>query len=152
MGSYRGDAKGPTVNNFNQEKVVKRLLLVLALLAGSIATAQEKEAPKVETVKFDAYCMTTQALGAVLAKYEEQPMMSMLAGREVGGQSMEFVTIMFANPKSGTWSLVERVAEDAFCVTATGTKIAPYTGEQPGQQKKSVPKKYEQQWVQRDTL
>ena len=128
---------------------MKKLLVALALISGSVL-AQEKDGPKVDTVKFDAYCMTTQALGKILAKYEEQPMMSMIVGREVGGQSMEFVTIMFANPRSGTWSLVERVGEDAFCVTATGTKIAPYAGDRAPQKKPQRGK--EEIWVQRESM
>lgn len=121
---------------------MKKLLATLMFVSAA-ALAQEKDAPKVDTVKFDAYCMSTQAIGKILGKYEEQPMMNMIVGRDVEGKSMEFVTILFANPKTGTWSLVERVGEEAFCVTATGTKIAPHIGDRPAP-KGNLPKKYEQ--------
>lgn len=135
---------------------MKKILAVLMFVAGA-SFAQDKE-PDVKPVKFDAYCMSSKMFGVIAAKYEEQPMMVMISGRTVGEKDMEFTTVMFANPKTGSWSLVERIGEDVFCVVATGSKLAPYLGDRPPNSPNgNVPKKYEQSdkgelWVNRELM
>lgn len=34
---------------------------------------------------------------------------------------------MFANPKTRTWTMVEYVADEMYCVVAVGSNLEPYT-------------------------
>jgi hypothetical protein len=77
-------------------------------------------------VKFDAYCVDARGLGEMLAEYEELPMMTMASGRTIKGSDKVFPSVLFANPKTKTWTLAEQVGENVYCVVATGSEIAPY--------------------------
>ena len=103
---------------------MKKLLMALALIVPTISFAQDKD---VKVLKFDAYCMGSARMESVLNKFEERAFAKLKSERLVGSDTVKVESIMFANPKTRTWTIVEYVAEEMYCVVAVGSNLEPYT-------------------------
>ena len=75
-------------------------------------------------------CVQAEVVYSSLEEYGERPMMQMVSHRrmnETNGENINsYPTIMFVNPNTGTWSLVERHTEDVLCIVAIGQQMRPY--------------------------
>ncbi len=101
----------------------KHITFLLAALISASAAAEPAE------VKLDIICASDAEVEQVLTKFEEIPMMVMSSTRQAGEQKMDVPTILFANPKTRTWTLIERPAENLYCVIGSGKGIAPFVME-----------------------
>lgn len=100
---------------------MKFLLAVAAgLLISSQAVAQNSQ-------RYDAVCINIDSLAELVDEFGEDPSLVMTSIRETqrGGQ-VEIPTVLFVNYETKTWTMVERVTKDRFCVIATGENIKPY--------------------------
>ena len=123
---------------------MKKLLLLLAcLIVGPTVAQSNKDTERLQVVKIDAYCMSEDTMSEITEKYQERPLLAMKSAREVSGKSLEFITILFANSKTSSWTLVEQVTENVYCVVATGDKLMPYSKVESGnkKQKSDIPGK-----------
>jgi hypothetical protein len=77
-------------------------------------------------VRLPTYCVTIETLSGVLEKHSEQAAMTMVSSREIEGQIITSSTVLFVNFKTKTWTLVEQITEDDYCVIAVGDNITPY--------------------------
>lgn len=103
--------------------MIQKLILSLLLLAASLSHAQETR--KSTTIRFDAPCGDSAQLGAILNEYQELPMIEMASERN-NGTKIQHTAILFVNPKTQTYTLVEQISEDLFCVISTGKGLTPY--------------------------
>ena len=87
----------------------------MALGLGTAAQAQNLVSLPVE-------CGSRSALSAMLKKYDEQPVMVFSSTRMVRQEVAEVPAVLFVNPVTTTWSLVEQVLDDVYCVVAQGDK------------------------------
>ena len=101
---------------------MKKLLLLLALIP-SLAYPSEET-----TVEFSSYCMNEKQIKNLLQKHKEVPMFNMSSTRILNEKMIRHSpTTLFANPKEGSWTLVEKVMDELYCVIATGMGITPIT-------------------------
>lgn len=109
--------------------------LVFTLLMASATVFAQQSNPDV--IKLSVPCATVDKVMELLKQYEERPLLQMIAERD----KQELVTIMFVNPKTSTYSIVEQVNDKVYCVTGSGKGVMPYMGgaevEEPKQKPKS---------------
>ena len=105
--------------------MTKFFAIVLLLVSTSIYAQQQSQS---KTIKLDAPCGSQEQLMQMLKKYEERPLLQMLSQRKLSAEGAEYMTIIFANPKKQTYTIVEQFTEDAYCITGSGRGIMPYNG------------------------
>ena len=93
--------------------------LITLALAGPVVA-------QTELVRFPAVCTTMVTLSEVLSEYDEMPAMTMISNREANNTILGFKTVMFINYETRTWTLVEKITKDSYCIVATGEDISPY--------------------------
>lgn len=103
---------------------MKKFLLACFLVSGSLY-AQQPSSPD-KTIKLDASCSTQERVTAMLKQFEEIPMLGMVSERQINdGKVMSFATIMFVNPNTKTYTVVEQFTEEIYCVTVVGKNVTP---------------------------
>jgi hypothetical protein len=99
---------------------MKFLLAVVAgLLISSQAAAQNSQ-------RYEALCINIDSLAELVEEFGEDPSLVMTSIRETQRGQAEIPTVLFINYETKTWTMVERVTKDRYCVIATGENIKPY--------------------------
>ena len=99
---------------------MKKLLLLLAFLP----TMAFAEKPNIKT--FDAPCIPIEALGDVTEKWGEEPAFQMKSSRSIAAdKTVVYVTVIFINPKTYTWTMAEQHSAEEYCIVAIGKDIKP---------------------------
>lgn len=93
------------------------LVVALALVSQSAWALDRYTVPVV--------CGTDAELTAILERYGERAMMIMSSERQLGSDAWQFSAVFFANPSTGTWTLIEQIQDDLYCAVASGTDLAP---------------------------
>ena len=102
---------------------------LLSALACTTALAQS-ESDYTFLTPFDAICTTKQIFADTITQYGEVPIMRGQSLRNVNGAMVVMNTVLFMNMQSGSWTLAEHMAEDAYCVVAMGQNWEVYNAEQ----------------------
>jgi hypothetical protein len=97
----------------------KKLLSTLLFLP-ALAIAQ------VDYVQFETVCVSKKMLDETVAKHGEKPFVIAVGHRLVDEKKVFHPVIMFMNPNTKTWTLVERIEPDTFCVVGVGSKMEPF--------------------------
>lgn len=97
---------------------MKKLLISLLFLP-TIAFANE-------LVLFQAMCLDRETMDKVLSDNKEEPFVTGVGHRVSEGDKVYHPTVIFMNPKTGSWTLVEITSENKYCITAVGSKMLPY--------------------------
>jgi hypothetical protein len=71
-------------------------------------------------------CVSSQELTTTLARYGENPALTMMSSRVMDQQQQVHSSVLFVNYDTKTWTLVEKVQEDLYCVSAMGNEIQPF--------------------------
>lgn len=99
---------------------MRKLLLSLVLIPSLAYSSQDI------VVDFQSYCMTEPQLKKLLSQYNESPMLNMYSTRILNETTIRTSpTTLYANPKEGSWTLVEKSTEELHCVIAAGMGITP---------------------------
>lgn len=106
--------------------LISAVLLVLPWLAQA-----EMLVPPVLTQNM--VCVDGAKLHGTLERYGEQPSLAGIAARLVDTPDQVFPTqvTVFINYTTKTWTFVERIGPDLWCVLAVGQHIAPVTPDSP---------------------
>lgn len=108
-------------NKFYQKQLSVMISIVLASLAGA-ASANE-----VITVPVDLVCVNSGQIDNILDEFGEIPFVHMKSQRQQGSRPVVSNSlIIFANPKTKTYTMVEQYAPEIFCIVATGEGLAPH--------------------------
>ena len=97
------------------KKLLSTLLFVPALAIG-----------QVESVHFETVCVSQKILEESITKHGEKPFITAVGHRMVGNRKVFHPVVMFMNPDTKTWTVVERIEPDSFCIVAVGSKIEPF--------------------------
>ena len=97
----------------------KKLLSTLLFLP-ALAIAQ------VEYVNFETVCVSQKMLEESMTKHGEKPFITAVGHRFVGDKKVFNPVVMFMNPDTKSWTLVEKVEPNSFCVIGVGTKMEPF--------------------------
>ena len=81
----------------------------------------------VTTVQVDAYCVNTQSLYQIITEHEEKPMLTAISVRMIRDSEVPLATVLYVNPDTKSWTLVEKIRDDLYCVVGMGDNIKPYT-------------------------
>ena len=101
------------------QRRLSSLVATAALMLGSAALAQAQPTVPVE-------CADEDALLAMLREYGEKPLLTGSSTRRRAGQSWDFPAVLFTNPSTGSWTLVEEHGPDLYCAVAMGESIRPF--------------------------
>lgn len=88
-----------------------RYLVLLALFFSALARAEVLQVPT------DLICSDRKTLLEVLDKYSEQPLLR--------GQGRTGWVVIYVNPETHTWTMVERVEQDLYCYVSAGQEFSP---------------------------
>lgn len=108
--------------------VLKYFLTSLVLTIGIIHTAIANESSLV--LNTSLLCTTSKGLEQVLDKHGEEAALTAMGIRDIDGNFVAVSTVLFINPKTKSWTLVEKIKEDLYCVAALGESISPYISEE----------------------
>ena len=97
---------------------MKKILSTLLFLP-ALAMAQ------VEYVNFETICVSQKMLEETVAKHGEKPFVTAVGYRLAGDRKLFHPVVMFMNPDTKSWTLVEKI-DNSFCIVAVGTKIEPF--------------------------
>ena len=98
---------------------------ILSILAAGLFFSSQALAQNSQT--YAAVCVNIDTLAELVTDFDEAPSMTMNSFRERrNGSLTKIPTVMFINYETKTWTLVERVNDDRYCVIATGEDIKPY--------------------------
>jgi hypothetical protein len=100
---------------------MKKLLATL-LFMPVIAFSQSNEA---EEINIPTYCVSIKILEEVLTEFNELPMLRGKTERHVNGVSTENTLVIFMNPETKTWTIVEKMANGSYCVLSAGASFEP---------------------------
>ena len=106
--------------------------LVIAIAVNTTVVADESEL--FFRTPFDAICTTERIFAETLNRYGETPIMRGLSVRDINGVVVTMNTVLFMNLETGSWTMAERMSEDAVCVVAMGQNWQVYPGRNPGVQ------------------
>lgn len=112
---------------------MKKYLLFL-LLIPSLSFAQ----PDV-TIK--PWCVDLKKLNEVLDEFDEVPFVRGLSQRDAGTTSL----VVFVSKEKKTWSIVEKISNDAYCFIAVGNVFEPVPSEIHEEREKTLKQKKGQQ-------
>jgi hypothetical protein len=98
-----------------------------SILAGTIlAVTLPVTASEIKITQFESRCAGWDLMLETLKRFQELPLTSMVSHREIGGQPRDLDAVLFANSRTGTWTLVEQVGPDLFCITGMGDSVRPF--------------------------
>jgi hypothetical protein len=99
---------------------MKTFILAAGLFLASPVLAQN-------TQNYSAVCINIESLAELVTEFGEDASLTMTSVREtVSGNTVKIPTVLFINYETKSWTLVERVERNRFCVIATGENVAPY--------------------------
>lgn len=97
-----------------------------SFLAGAVLFSSQALAQST-VQQFSAHCINGKSLAEVMEQFGEVPSLTMNSVREVkNNKAVENRAVLFINFDTKSWTMIERVAPDRFCVLATGEEITPY--------------------------
>lgn len=98
---------------------MKTIVAILLLSAAMVTHAED--------VQSFLVCEEWPVVKQMLDASAERPFLKGLSHRGINGELARFETIIFVNPDSGTFTVVERWTDEMFCVVQSGTVIRPYS-------------------------
>ena len=105
--------------------MLKYVLASLALTVGLSHPSIASESNAL-MLKIEIPCGTLEAIGDVLKQHGETPALTAAGIRDLGGRAVTVPSVLFINPKTKSWTLVEQIGENIYCVPALGQEMTPY--------------------------
>lgn len=105
------------------------LFVLLGLATFRLALAEPQQEPKISVIPLPLMiqCTDAEVVERMVKDYQEQPFIEGLGTWDIpSGQTMGGRIEMYANPKSGTYTLVIAMSEDVKCIVISGTDIRPW--------------------------
>ena len=99
--------------------MVKKLLSTLLFLP-ALAIGQS------EIVQFESICVPLEILEESMKKYGEKPFITSTGHRMFGDVKISHATVLFMNPETKTWTMVEKVESNSYCIIGIGSNMKPY--------------------------
>jgi len=104
--------------------MLNKILTSLALTVG--LTIQPSIASEAKKVPVDLICVNLETLDELLTEFGEEAALTMMVNRESKTGISSNPMVFFMNPKTKSWTLVEKISEKYYCVVALGENVKPY--------------------------
>jgi hypothetical protein len=102
------------------KKLLSTLLFFPALAIG-----------QVETVHFETICVPLEILEESMRKYGEKPFITSIGHRVFGDEKLSHATVLFMNTETKTWTMVEKIGPNSYCIIGIGSNMKPYFEKKP---------------------
>lgn len=106
--------------------MLKKILASLALIVGIIHPSMASEEIVFAT---EFPCISLEQLSSILERHKEEPFLHGTSSREIAGKIVSIPMVIFVNPQTKTWTLIEKYGKDIYCAAGLGRKISPYLGD-----------------------
>ena len=105
----------------------KKILASLALTAGIIHPSTASEITQLPT---GLMCVDKPGITQTITEFEELSFAGGVSMRDVPGVGLvKNNIVIFVNPKTQSWTIVERFTKDMYCVVAVGEGFRPLSGQ-----------------------
>lgn len=101
-------------------------ITILVFAVFSMFTAQARAEPR-EAIKamYPVVCVNAATLSETMNEFKELPFARGLSNNLNNAEAPPTSLVIFMNPKTKTWTIVERVNSDQYCIIAVGNKFEP---------------------------
>jgi hypothetical protein len=107
--------------------MLKYMLASLALTVGTIHPSIASEITQFPT---HLMCVGQKDLAQTITEFEELSFAGGVAMRELPGVGMvKNNLVIFVNPKTQSWTIVERFTKDMYCIVALGEGFRPLSSQ-----------------------
>jgi hypothetical protein len=97
------------------------------VLAASVLSMTAVQAKDTRIVNFPATCVSAEEMIKMLIVFDEKVSLNMISTREgADGKTVRHPTLLFINYETKSWTLIEKIPTDEFCVIASGENVTPY--------------------------
>ena len=103
---------------------MKTLAAITMILACS-AQAQTPPQPPIATTMYPAVCVDAESLSKTVDEFQELPFARGLSNSLGNAEAPPLSLVIFMNPKTRSWTIVERVNPDRYCIMAVGSGFEP---------------------------
>ena len=100
---------------------MKTSLLTLCMIS-SMAWAQASDPV---TTMFPAVCVDAETLSKTVDNFKELPFARGISMDLGNSEAPPLSLVIFVNPETQTWTIVERVNANQYCIMAVGQKFEP---------------------------
>jgi hypothetical protein len=104
------------------KKSIASLLATVGMLCAQSVYGQT------QVVNIPTTCATAEALGELLVAFDETPALTMTSIRESKEKNKPTInrSLMFINYETKSWTLIEHMADNVFCIIGSGGSATPY--------------------------
>ncbi len=81
--------------------------------------------PPIHTTMYPAVCVDAESLSRTMDEFQELPFARGISNSLGDAEAPARSLVIFMNPKTQTWTIVERVNADRYCIMAVGQKFEP---------------------------
>lgn len=110
---------------------MRNLISAVCLSAVAVTATAQSSSDDTFLTPFDAICTTKQIFAETITKYGEVPIMRGISLRNVNGALVPLPTVLFMNMQTGSWTMAEHIADDAYCVIGMGQDWQVYQAQNP---------------------
>ena len=89
------------------------------------ATAWAETPPPVVTTMYPALCVGPEVLTETTKNFQELPFARGLSTSMGDAEAPPLSLVIFVNPETKSWTIVERVNAETYCIMAIGQKFEP---------------------------
>jgi len=101
----------------------KKIVTSLALTVGLFHTSIASELTQLNS---QLICGDYSSINSTIKEYNEIPFVRMVSHRLVStGDIFQNQIVIFVNPQTKTYTMVERFSSDIYCVVSIGEKLSP---------------------------
>jgi len=97
--------------------------IAAACMTATVAWAETS--PPVVTTMYPALCVGPEALSETVKNFQELPFARGLSTNMGDAEAPPLSLVIFVNPETQTWTIVERVTANQYCIMAVGQKFEP---------------------------
>lgn len=96
-------------------KIMKNVFISLLLFCSNVFA---------QSALLPVECGTLKQLSESMVEFKEVPFATGETTRQIRGTLKDMVVIFFLNDKTGTWTVVEKVSDDLYCITSSGRNFS----------------------------
>jgi hypothetical protein len=119
--------------NFIVNNPVKSFLILMSLIVLLLVTGNSYSQSRAETraANLDVLCVDERTLEVLVSsEYNEVPMLTLTSTRTIKGKDVTLPTVLFVNPETRSWTLVEQWGKNLYCIISLGVDATPYSSRQ----------------------
>ena len=101
---------------------MKKLIAMFLLMPTLVLANSEK--PSLQISTYETVCLSAKDLSNLIDEFKEIPYVRGVSKPVVGDDS-SLPLVIFVNPQSKTFTIVERASKDIYCILAVGANFQP---------------------------